>query len=268
MSTFHLGWATDLHLEQHSKEEFETFIEEVKNASLDSLLLTGDTSNSTRLIEDLNEIKKKINIPVFFICGNHDFYGSSIKGMRTKLKETSQSLFYLSHIPYVQLGKNCALIGHDSWSDGRCGNYLTTPIKTADSTEIEEFKHLNKEECWSLMKQLADEATDHFKKNLPKLTSKYERLIIAIHPPPFREACLYEGKIADDQWGPHFVSAQLGIFLEQIATKHPNNKFLVLCGHAHSGAFLQKKPNLTVYTGKVSGKPPILQKVIQLEEDD
>ena len=266
MTSFRLGWATDTHFDQFSLEEQESFIEQCLSASIDSLLITGDISTSDRLLKDLNFVQSTLSVPLFFICGNHDFYGSSIDKVRTHLKSIKpcQTLFYLTQESYVQLGKETALIGHDAWSDGRCGDYLASPLDVQDKQYIEDYQGLSKEGSFKLVKELADQATKHFETHLPRLVKKFEKIVIAIHPPPFREACLYHGEIADDVWGPHFVAKGVGDYLLDLAKEHPKNKFLILCGHAHCGSNSKQLDNLSTITGAVRGEKPKLQKVISL----
>ena len=266
MTSFRLGWATDTHFDNFSSEDQDAFIEQCQQAYLDSLVLTGDISMASRLRKDLERVQSALSIPVFFVCGNHDFYGSSIKNVRNELEsiKSNHSLYYLTQEPYVQLGKEVALVGHDAWYDGRYGNYMDSAIDFPDYHSIEEFINISKEDRFKLVKELADQAITHLETQLPLLVKKFEKIVIAIHCPPFRESSLYKGQLVDEERGPYFVAQDLGNYLLDFTSQHVKNKFLILCGHSHQECNIQISKNLNVLTGGVLGKKPLLQKVISL----
>jgi Icc protein len=266
MTSFRLGWATDTHFDNFSSEDQDAFIEQCQQACLDSLVLTGDISVANRLLKDLERLQSALSIPLFFVCGNHDFYGSSIKSVRNELEsiKSNHSLYYLTHESYVQLGKEVALVGHDTWYDGRYGNYMDSTIDFPDHHSIEEFINISKKDRFRLIKELADQATTHLEKQLPLLVKKFEKIVIAIHCPPFKESSLYENQVVNEERGPYFVAKGLGDYLLDFTSQHPKNKFLILCGHSHHECNVQISKNLNILTGGVLGKKPLLQKVISL----
>jgi hypothetical protein len=90
-------------------------------------------------------------------------------------------------------------------------------------------------------------------------------MTVLTHIPPFSEACLYEGKISNDDWLPYFASKASGDVLMNICTKHPNINFLVLCGHTHGKAKYFPLPNLIVEAGHAKYNRPEIQKIISIE---
>ncbi len=118
------------------------------------------------------------------------------------------------------------------------------------------FQLLNK------MQQLADADAMELHKNLIKAINQYpKKIIILTHVPPFKEACMHEGKMSDKHWLPFYSSKATGDVLLQIAKKNPYIKFLVLCGHTHSGAYYQLLENLTVQTGKAEYYQPLVGEI-------
>jgi predicted phosphodiesterase len=91
------------------------------------------------------------------------------------------------------------------------------------------------------------------------------QIIVLTHIPPFAEACLYEGKISNDDWLPYFSSKASGDVLVNICSKHPNIDFLVLCGHTHCKAECAPLPNLIVEAGHAEYHRPAIQKIISIE---
>ena len=81
------------------------------------------------------------------------------------------------------------------------------------------------------------------------------------HIPPFKEVCLYDGKISDDNWLPYFGSKVMGDVLMEIANQNSEVEFLVLCGHTHSAANVCYN-NLVIEVGKADYCCPEIQKII------
>lgn len=95
---------------------------------------------------------------------------------------------------------------------------------------------------------------DAIRKQRPK------KIIIMIHVPPFKETCLYEGKISNDVFLPFFASKAMGDVLIQIAQENNDSiELLVLCGHTHSKAHWQPCDNLTVKVGAAEYITPEIQ---------
>ncbi len=72
-----LLWCNDLHfdfLEPHGVASFAKILAE---ASADAILISGDISLSARITADLEEIARHVPDPVYFVLGNHDYYGGA-----------------------------------------------------------------------------------------------------------------------------------------------------------------------------------------------
>jgi len=85
----------------------------------DAVLITGDISDAHRLFIDLEELER-LPVPLFFVAGNHDFYGSSMADVRRRLDKHAG---YLTARSFVELTPRTALVGHDGWYDGEHGNW-------------------------------------------------------------------------------------------------------------------------------------------------
>ena len=75
MSKF--GWATDIHLDflgDDNKRLIE-FAEGLVRESPTGLFLTGDLSVTQKLVYHLSAIERVVQRPIYFVLGNHDFYG-------------------------------------------------------------------------------------------------------------------------------------------------------------------------------------------------
>lgn len=264
-----LAWATDIHLDFCSPSVRGAFYDQILHARADALLLTGDIADAWTLEPMLLELADAVGIPVYFVLGNHDFYGSSVAEVREKaraLTDKDERLRWLPAAGIVTLTENTALVGHDGWADGRFGDWRRSRVLLNDYGEIRDLAPANfvLADLLPRIQALAAEAADHFAEILPCTLAAYKRVIIGTHVPPFREACWHEGRISDDQWLPHFSSKVAGDAILQAVRDEPGSDVTVLCGHTHSSGTAQMLPNLSVRTGGAVYGRPQLQAVIEL----
>ena len=133
-----------------------------------------------------------------------------------------------------------------------------------DSRMIQELREGNiigKYQLLDVMQKLADTDAARLKENLQLAVQQQlpKKIIVLVHMPPFRENCMHEGKISNDDYLPFFASKITGDVLLEAAKAHPGIDFLVLCGHAHSSSYYKPLDNLTVKAGSVEYGKPIVQ---------
>lgn len=258
-------WSTDLHLDAAGKQQYQLFFDLIATYEPDLVLIGGDICNGSSSILHLRQMAKLINKPLYFVLGNHDFYYGSIPKIRNMAQEHSKKhkgSQYLTDNGVFRLSETTALIGHDGWSDGRAGDFLNSTILLNDYFLIDELKKLNYLERLQKLNQLGDESADYFVKTLKIAFEKYERVVLLTHVPPFKEACLYEGKLCDANWAPHFVNTAAGKVLKDLMILYPTKELLILCGHTHSGTDLKILPNLRVIVGQSELGNPNVQGLI------
>src|SRR6185369_3905427 len=159
--------------------------------------------------------------------GNHDFYRGSIAGVRRSMQALSRRSPYLRWLPaagVVELSPGVALVGHDGWSDGRFGDWDRSTVMLNDYLLIEELAFREKADRLHELQLLGDEAALHFKRVLPEALAGHHKLIVAIHPPPFKEACWHEGRISNDDWLPHFTCKAAGDALRAAMLEHTHRR--------------------------------------------
>lgn len=260
------GWLTDIHLEFLDKNEAICFIQKVADQKLDGLLLTGDISTATQLTSHLQLFEELYRAPVYFVLGNHDYYGGSIESVREMVKKTcseSKWLHWLPECGIVQLSKDTCLIGHDGWADGRFGDYDRSRVLLNDYLKIQNFVKAGQLGRLALLNSLGDQAATHFHEILPGALEQYTHVIVLTHPPPFKESCWHEGEISDNDWLPHFSCKAVGDILEQHMARVPDKQMTVFCGHTHSSGNYNALPNLEVKTGGAQYGSPEIQKIIE-----
>ncbi len=261
-------WLSDIHLNFLTLNAVRRFTVTVRNHKPDLLLLGGDTSDARYLVTHLQLLETELEIPIYFVLGNHDFYHSSFSQVKEKVINLTQSLPYLrwlTKMDVVELTPTTALLGHDSWADGRYGDYYNSSLLLNDYFLIAELTNLNRATRLQMLRSLGDAAASHFKKLLPLACQAYREILLLTHVPPFREACWHEGEISDDDGLPHFSCKAVGEVLLEVMQVHPECNLTVLCGHTHSRGEARILPNLSVFTGGAEYGNPQVQRVFEVD---
>ena len=86
-----LLWATDIHLDSASNEARTQFVERVNQSDVDAILITGDIATGTTIVEELNWLGSELDATCYFVLGNHDYYGTSIRGVRQEVSQWGES---------------------------------------------------------------------------------------------------------------------------------------------------------------------------------
>lgn len=255
--TMKLIWCSDIHLNFLSKNpEFrQEFYEELRVSEGNSILITGDIAESHNIEQYISELSEYTEKQLYFVAGNHDYYGSSLKEVRAKLKKNIHA-HYLPKSWGVKLSKSTALIGQDGWGDCRNGDYEGSQkglgrFVMSDWLYIAELNKGYLKGADALKKTLqavADKDAERLTKSVLKALKDKDinKIIIATHVPPFEEASLHAGRKSAPSGLPFFSSQILGTSLLPIIEAHKRVDFLWLSGHTHSDVTLQKRPNLTV----------------------
>ena len=260
-------WLTDLHLNFLRYDQVETFLDLLAAEDASAVLIGGDIAEAHDVGRYLERLDDRLQVPIYFVLGNHDFYFGSLRRVRRRMEELCggrPNLVYLSTAPAIELTPEVALVGHDGWADGRLGNYETSLVMMNDFRLIEELAGMTKLERWPLLRNLAEEAAAHIRETLPPALATHRQAFVLTHVPPFREACWHEGQISDDQWLPHFTCRALGDALLDIADRHPDRQITVLCGHTHGRGQAKLRDNLLVLTGGAVYGEPEVQRVLEL----
>ena len=263
-----LGWVTDLHLNFVSSQNRTAFYKRIRDGKPDALLVGGDIGEADSVTLLLKEMAAALQIPIYFVLGNHDFYRGSIAGVREAVGRESGSSRWLRWLPaseVIPLTSGVALIGHDSWADGRLGDYFRSEVMLNDYLLIRELRGLHKHVRYAKLNALGDEAAEFLEKRAIEALALRRNVIVLTHVPPFREACWHEGRISDDNWLPHFACRAVGDGLAAVMRERPDCSMTVLCGHTHSPGIAHILPNLVVRTGSAVYGEPAIQDVLDLE---
>lgn len=264
-----LIWVTDIHLNFVNSAELNAFCHKITALNPDAVLIGGDIAESGSLISILILLEEEIQCPIYFVLGNHDYYCGSIYEVRAqiqKISNNSSNLNYLTNNGIVKLTSDTCLIGHDSWADGRNGDYLNSSVRLNDYVLIKELANLDKQARLKKLNQLGDEAASFFREQLAIALPEYQHILVVTHVPPFAEACWHEGNLSNDDFLPHFCCRATGEVFVELMKEYPDKNLTVLCGHTHSAGVAQILPNIIVRTGQAVYRHPDIQDPIFIKE--
>jgi predicted phosphodiesterase len=263
-----LAWLTDIHLNFLGAAEADDFFSIVRADQPDAIMLTGDIGEGRNVVPWLARLDDELKRPIYFVLGNHDFYGGSIAAVRSAVAELCRqrpNLAYLTTAETaIKLSPSIGLIGDDGWADARLGNYETSLVMMNDYRLIAELARLSKQDRWPILKQLGDQAAAHIRRLLPAALDQFPHVILATHVPPLRESCWHEGQISSDEWLPHFTCHAMGQAIMEIIRARHDCQLTVYCGHTHSPGICQPRPNVTIFTGGAIYGQPAVPEILQL----
>lgn len=261
------AWLTDVHLNFLKQNQIDDFFRKLSKEPVDCFFMSGDIGEADTVVNYLKLADSILKRPVYFVLGNHDFYTGSFKKVWSDvsdLTKASENLIWLNKVEHIPLTKETALVGHDSWADGRFGDYHWSDVELNDFRLIDELRLWDRAERLKAMQELADGAANHFTEVLPKALKSHRRIIVVTHVPPFKEATWHQGKTSDDEWLPFFSCKVVGDVLKDVMGQHPSCEMTVLCGHCHSSGQCQILPNLKVATGGAEYGAPKIQSIVDV----
>ena len=261
-----LVWLTDIHLNFLPPPARARFGEEVGAAARDAagVVITGDIAEADSVEALLVELAGAVAGPIWFVLGNHDFYGSTIATVRERMRDLTDRHPTLAWLPargVVRLGDDVALVGHDGWGDARLGDFAGSRVALSDFFLIDELIGRHGADLAARLGALGDEAGAYLSAATAEALAWARRLVVAIHVPPFRESCWHEGHISDDDWLPFFTCAAAGESLRDAMAARPDASMTVLCGHTHGGGEATILSNLRVLTGAADYGAPVVRVV-------
>lgn len=262
-----IAWLTDIHLNFVQGPDCVEFLNNVAASGCDAVVISGDIGESDTLASYLGMIVQHIACPVYFVLGNHDFYLGSFLETHQTVRDACRehpNLHWLSDGLLVPLTDETALVGHDGWADGRNGDYVNSDVLLNDFFLIKELRGRNKSELYEILTLLGDDAANYFAEIVPRALATHDHLLLVTHVPPFREASMYEGHVADDNYLPHFSNRVIGETLTAIMQEHPDKRLTILCGHTHHPAQIQVAPNIVVRAGAAEYGHPRIQDIIEI----
>ncbi|TWT72877.1 metallophosphoesterase family protein [Allorhodopirellula solitaria] len=265
-----LAWITDPHFDHATLETWRCWAEELIALAPDALIVTGDISEDEDVAYQLEYLAETFERPIYFVLGNHDFYGKSIGSTRQGIiavARDSEQLHYLTDEGPVFLSPEAVLIGDDGWGDASEGDYAGSTVRLSDFDRIADFRPDAPETWQAILQREGLASSERLAVKMAGLPEQARHVLIATHVPPFRQACWYEGHVTDDNWAPFFVCGQMGRVLQDAAKANPDRQFTVLCGHTHHDGDAVILPNLFVHTGYSRYGTLDIESLIEIDAD-
>jgi predicted phosphodiesterase len=270
-----LDWLTDPHLDHLPNEKaLIKFVKGLNARPSDGLLLTGDIAESATIPQFLEILSGAYRRPVYFVLGNHDYYGGWMVETQERVKEMCVAvpegiLNYMPDAGVVMLSKRTAIVGHDGMYDGREGkpglkfamSDFFLPSGISDFVEAFSWgsRHL-----FDKLRELGEESAAHVKETVREARLQgARRILILTHVPPFLEASYFRGRPSEPGSAPFYVNRSLGDALLELAEQNPKIVMEVFAGHTHGRRVYQARDNLVVRVGSARyGRQPKYQEPI------
>ncbi len=259
-------WITDIHLNFVGDAARRRFLDQLAAERADLVLLSGDVGEAPTVERYLRWLAR-LETPIYFVLGNHDFYKGSVAGVYSAIRElirNEPNLIWLNDAGVVSLSERTALVGHDSWADGRLGDYWGSGVELSDFYLIAEMIRSDKAQRLRAMQALAEEAAEHFRRVLPEALQEHREVVLVTHVPPFRDATWHQGRVSEPDWLPYFSCQAAGDVLRSVMEDHPEHRMTVLCGHTHGRGECRILPNLEVLTGGARYGRPGIERVLEI----
>lgn len=255
-----IDWITDPHLTHlQTKDALYQFLDKLHERESDALFVTGDIAESHTIYDCLGLLSGAYQRPIYFVLGNHDFYGDWMSATAQKVRQVCSDcppgiLNWMSDIEgFVALTDDVALVGHDGWYCGQEGSGIETTRLRPDFASEGGVRDLtvirDRHRLWKTFHILASNAAEHvFHGIRASIQNGFKKTVVLTHMPPLREATIYRGKICGDASAPFYVNGIMGHVLRDLARKHPDHEIEVFAGHTHAG-HCHVEDNLTVNVG-------------------
>ena len=266
-----LLWMTDLHLDRAQDADRHKFLASLRSSHFDAAVITGDISSARFLRWHLLDLGRACDPkPVYFVLGNHDFFGGSFAGVDELVADICQRQKNLRHLgsgEIIPLTETEALIGHRGWADGLAGYGFQSRVRQKDFEVISDFRGESKKDRFCHLEALGAESGHYLRGVLPKALENYHRVWIATHFPPYPDAALFGGRRCGMQFLPHFTNVGAGKAIYEVAKDFREKRVTVLCGHTHHASNLQFSANISVLVGAARPSRLGVQEVLNFKSE-
>lgn len=241
-------WATDVHLNYFTDEYITNFGKTLSQSyKASGLIISGDISLGNKLERNIKTLSNAVQMPIYLVLGNHDFWYSSFNKTESLLDDIckDKSIINLNK-DFVKINDDTVITGFTGWYDCRFGT-IDKDVQMNDWIKIEDFKNQDP----IILSQNRSASYLSFKdRSISFKDTGIKNQIIVTHFPPFENLI----KEKDDS-KPFYGSSDSGKMLLEI--KNNFDKVICLSGHTHNRA-RYNIDNLSCYVGEACrGKPSL-----------
>lgn len=231
------------------------YILRLEKEKADGLFITGDISTGRWLESDLRFLAKHYQKPIYFVLGNHDYYGRHIASVHADLRRICaeySNLNWMTESGVVSLSDDIALVGTEGWYDAMHGDPGLLKY-TLDRFLVFDFLHLDSmEERIELWRLMARRSASLIERNLEAALKTHSTAYVLTHVPPWKEATRAVGTSAEKFWLPYNTNVALGTAISGVASRHPDKRVVVLAGHTHTPCSIRVSDNLECHVARAS----------------
>jgi 3',5'-cyclic-AMP phosphodiesterase len=264
-----LLWLTDLHLDRAAGKDRTRLLNELSSRDYDAAVVSGDTGTAANVCDILEAIAAACHPRVvYFVLGNHDFYGAPMSQTYDRVASLCRSVPNLRHLQDtgpISLDRHTALVGHHGWADARCGWGRNTVVNSPDHSQIPDFRKLSHDERYRKMEQLGRQSASAIRTDLVSALRYHRHVVIATHTPAFPTSALYDGKLCGPCHQPHYVNLSVGAMLIGIARRNNGKQLTVLSGHTHHSKTDPILKNLHSHVGGARTGIPEIQQTLEFQ---
>lgn len=280
-----LAWCTDIHLDfidgpNDVGRVHEEFAEPLARSGCDGVVLSGDISLARHVTRHLNILDRIVNKPIYFVLGNHDFYGGSFASVRAEvmsLCDRSENLRYLTGTGPFSLSEKVALVGDDGWYDAGHGDPFRSPYVMSDWLKIRDYTDggarivgmyghgVDMGNVVSITRKIAYESVMRIQPALLAAAATHSTVVVITHVPPWTQVHRHDGKSGSPVAHPWYTSRMMGDAILEVAATFPNVRFEVFCGHTHGKCDAQILPNVFCHVGGSEYGSPDLAGMIRVD---
>lgn len=279
-----LAWCTDIHLDFLEREGgteriVNDFTTPLSGVACDGFVISGDISLANDIVRHLRILDEVVKKPVYFVLGNHDFYGGSFDGVRSRVRvlcSTSNNLRYLTGGGVVSLTPSTAIVGDDGWYDALHGDPFRSQFVMTDWFRVSDYLEAGAVSMSShgqrphlgtvvaLSRKFAVASANRVLESARVASQSHSTVLVITHVPPWPKVHMHGGEGGDNGTQPWYTSKLMGDAIEMVAAENPGVKFEVFCGHTHGLCSAPITGNVTCHVGGAKYGDPRVQGVLQI----
>src|SRR5678816_1871937 len=92
-------WLTDIHINFLKPVQLEKFYQLINQEKPDRVLISGDVGEAPRLQYYLQQLESRLPYPIYFVLGNHDYYGASFEDVKSLMQVMTHRFPRLHWLP-------------------------------------------------------------------------------------------------------------------------------------------------------------------------